>query len=198
MWGLCYYISCHSVLPSLPERNVRVMLLYILPQRITLAPGEECEGYVIIYLATAYYPRYRRGMWGLCYYISCHSVLPSLPERNVRVMLLYILPQRITLTPGEECERYVIIYLATSYYPHSRRGMWGLCYYISCHIVLPSLPERNVSVLLLYILPQRITLAPGEECERYVIIYLATSYYPRSRRGMWALCYYISCHSVLP
>ena len=38
--------------------------------------------------------------------------------------------------------------------------------------------------MLLYILPQRITLAPGEECERYAIIYLATAYYPRSRRGM--------------
>ena len=99
------------------------MLLYILPQRITLAPGEECERYAIIYLATAYYPRSRRGMSALCYYISCHSVLPSLPERNVKVMLLCILPQRITLAPGEECERSAIIYLATSYYPNSRRGM---------------------------------------------------------------------------
>ena len=99
------------------------MLLYILPQRITLAPGEECEGYAIIYLARAYYPRSRREMCALCYSISCHSVLPSLPERNVSVMLLYILPQRITFTTGEECEGYAIIYLATAYYPRSRRGM---------------------------------------------------------------------------
>ena len=75
---LLYILPQHITLAP-GEECEGYVIIYILPHRITLAPGEECEGYAIIYLATAYYPRSRRGMRGLCYGVgyAIESARPS-------------------------------------------------------------------------------------------------------------------------
>ena len=139
------------------------------------------------------YPRSRRGVWGLCWWIGrpwfvtlAHgeesegcadgseglALLPSLTERSVRVVLM---------------DRKALLC-----YPRSRRGVWGLCWWIGrpCFVtlahgeecegcadgseglgLLPSLTERSLRVVLM---------------DRKALLC-----YPRSRRGVWGLCWWI-------